>query len=156
VGFFYASAVLQISGRSQYAMEGDTRVVLAMTLHRHEPIAFIPTANAEASREFYEKTLGLNFAYDDTFAMVFSLGESRTMLRVIRVEAFTPQPFAIFGWESKDVAADVKALAANGIEFLRFHFFEQDELGIWTAPNGNQVAWFKDPDGNTLSISNHD
>ena len=64
-------------------------------------------------------------------------------------------PFAIFGWEVEDITATVTQLSARGIEFLRFSYFQQDPLGIWTAPNGNRVAWFKDPDGNTLSISNH-
>ena len=126
-----------------------------MTLATHEPIAFIPTLDAKASRAFYENTLGLNFEYDDNFAMVFRVGESKIMLRIIRVQEFTPQPFGIFGWESPNVAADVQALTARGINFLRFGYFEQDALGIWTAPNGNKVAWFKDPDGNTLSISSH-
>ncbi len=128
-----------------------------MPLTHLEPIAFIPTLNADAARTFYEKTLGLTFEYDDNFAMVFRLGTPKIMLRVIRVQGdFTPQPFGIFGWESPDVEADVKALTARGIEFLRFGYFEQDAYGIWTAPNGNKVAWFKDPDGNTLSISSHE
>jgi catechol 2,3-dioxygenase-like lactoylglutathione lyase family enzyme len=127
-----------------------------MSLTTHEPIAFIPTLDAKASRAFYEKTLGLTFEYDDNFAMVFRVGTSNIMLRVIRVQGdFTPQPFGIFGWESPDVEADVTTLTASGVEFLRFPYFEQDALGIWTAPNGNKVAWFKDPDGNTLSISSH-
>jgi len=126
-----------------------------MTLTTHDPIAFIPTKNAEAARTFYETTLGLTFESDDNFALVFRVGTSNMMLRIIRADGFTPQPFGIFGWESPNVEADVKALTAKGIEFLRFGFFEQDTLGIWTAPNGNKVAWFKDPDGNTLSLSSH-
>jgi catechol 2,3-dioxygenase-like lactoylglutathione lyase family enzyme len=127
-----------------------------MSLTHHEPIAFIPTLDTKASRAFYETTLGLTFEYDDNFAMVFRVGTSKIMLRVIRVQGdFTPQPFGIFGWESPDVEADVTTLTARGVEFLRFPYFEQDALGIWTAPNGNKVAWFKDPDGNTLSLSSH-
>ncbi len=127
-----------------------------MSLTHHEPIAFIPTLDAEAARAFYETTLGLTLEYDDNFAMVFRVGTSKIMLRVIRVQGdFTPQPFGIFGWESPDVESDVQALTARGVEFLRFPYFEQDALGIWTAPNGNKVAWFKDPDGNTLSLSSH-
>jgi catechol 2,3-dioxygenase-like lactoylglutathione lyase family enzyme len=127
-----------------------------MPLTTHEPIAFIPTLDAKTSRAFYEGTLGLIFEYDDNFAMVFRVGTSKIMLRVIRVQGdFTPQPFGILGWESPDVEADVKSLTVSGVEFLRFPYFEQDALGIWTAPNGNKVAWFKDPDGNTLSLSSH-
>jgi catechol 2,3-dioxygenase-like lactoylglutathione lyase family enzyme len=126
-----------------------------MSLASHQPIAFIPTTNAAAARTFYEQILGLTFDYDDNFALVFRLGTSNLMLRIIRVEAFTPQPFGIAGWESPNIEADVRSLTARGITFLRFGYFEQDTLGIWTAPNGNKVAWFKDPDGNTLSISSH-
>jgi len=126
-----------------------------MTLTTHDPIAFIPTKNAEAARTFYETTLGLTFVSDDNFALVFRVGPTQTMLRVVRTGAFTPAQFTIFGWETPDIEADVEALTAKGIEFLRFAYFEQDALGIWTAPNGNKVAWFKDPDGNTLSLSSH-
>ena len=126
-----------------------------MPLATLSPIAFIPTNNPEAARTFYETTLGLTFVSDDNFALVFRVGPTQTMLRVVRTGAFTPAQFTIFGWESPDVAADVQALTARGINFLRFAYFEQDALGIWTAPNGNKVAWFKDPDGNTLSLSSH-
>jgi len=126
-----------------------------MPLATLSPIAFIPTNNPEAARTFYETTLGLTFVSDDNFALVFRIGPTQTMLRVVRTGAFTPAQFTIFGWESPNVAADVQALTARGINFLRFGYFEQDALGIWTAPNGNKVAWFKDPDGNTLSLSSH-
>ena len=126
-----------------------------MPLATLSPIAFIPTNNPEAARTFYETTLGLTFVSDDNFALVFRIGPTQTMLRVVRTGAFTPAQFTIFGWESPDVAADVQALTARGVDFLRFAYFEQDTLGIWTAPNGNKVAWFKDPDGNTLSLSSH-
>ena len=127
-----------------------------MSLAQHAPIAFIPTSNAEASRKFYEETLGLHFLSDDHFAMIFRVGAGEgTMLRVVRAGNFTPAPFTIFGWEAPDIEAAIDQLAAKGVEFLRIGFFEQDERGIWRAPNGNAVAWFKDPDGNTLSLSKH-
>ena len=126
-----------------------------MPLATLSPIAFIPTNNPEAARTFYETTLGLTFVSDDNFALVFRIGPTNTMLRVVRTGAFTPAQFTIFGWETPDIEADVEALTAKGIEFLRFAYFEQDALGIWTAPNGNKVVWFKDPDGNTLSLSYH-
>jgi catechol 2,3-dioxygenase-like lactoylglutathione lyase family enzyme len=126
-----------------------------MPLATLNPIAFIPANNPEAARTFYETTLGLTFISDDQFALVFRIGPTQTMLRIVRSGAFTPAQFTIFGWETPNIEADVKALTAKGIDFLRFSFFEQDALGIWTAPNGNKVAWFKDPDGNTLSLSSH-
>jgi len=126
-----------------------------MTLAGFNPIGFIPTNNAEAARAFYEQTLGLAFESDDKFALVFRVGPHKTMLRVVRSGAFTPAPFTIYGWEIEDIEAAVAALAAKGVEFLRFSFFEQDAQGIWSAPGGARVAWFKDPDGNTLSLSSH-
>jgi catechol 2,3-dioxygenase-like lactoylglutathione lyase family enzyme len=126
-----------------------------MKLADLKPIGFIPTTNAEAAKTFYKDVLGLEFVSDDGFALVFNSGG--IMLRVIRVQgpAFEPQPFGIFGWEAPDMEATVDALAAKGVVFERYGFFEQDARGIWTAPNGNQVAWFKDPEGNTLSVSKH-
>jgi catechol 2,3-dioxygenase-like lactoylglutathione lyase family enzyme len=126
-----------------------------MSLPHHSPIAFIPTSSPSAARAFYEDTLGLTFVSDDNFALVFKVGPTQTMLRVVLAEGFTPAPYTIFGWESSDIEADVTAFTAKGIEFLRYSYFKQDELGIWTAPNGDKVAWFQDPDGNTLSLSSH-
>jgi catechol 2,3-dioxygenase-like lactoylglutathione lyase family enzyme len=73
----------------------------------------------------------------------------------VRVKDYEPLPYTVFGWEAPEIENAVDALAANGVVFERFSFFEQDARGIWTAPNGNQVAWFKDPDGNLLSLSKH-
>jgi catechol 2,3-dioxygenase-like lactoylglutathione lyase family enzyme len=128
-----------------------------MSLARHAPIAFIPTNNPEAARIFYEHTLGLTFVSDDTFALVFRVGPTQTMLRIVRTgdACFTPAAFTIFGWEVEDINATIAELTAKGVEFLRYGFFPQDEAGVWNAPDGSQIAWFKDPDGNTLSLSHH-
>ena len=126
-----------------------------MPLTTNNPIAFIPTNNAAAARNFYETTLGLNFVSDDNFALVFKVGSAQTMLRVVRSGTFTPAQFTIFGWEVTDIHATIADLTTRGVEFLRIGYFEQDEDAVWTAPNGAQVAWFKDPDGNTLSLSTH-
>jgi hypothetical protein len=75
------------------------------------------------------------------------------MLRIARVREFQPQPFTVLGWQVKDIAASIRELARRGVRFERYGFFEQDELGIWRAPGGAQIAWFKDPDGNTLSLT---
>ena len=77
------------------------------------------------------------------------------MVRMVRMQSVTPAQFTILGWEAESIEDDVKALAAKGIEFIRYSFFEQDALGIWTAPNGDKVAWFADLDGNVLSLSKH-
>jgi catechol 2,3-dioxygenase-like lactoylglutathione lyase family enzyme len=127
-----------------------------MPLTTNNPIAFIPTTDAAAARNFYETALGLNFVSDDNFAIVFRVGSAQTMLRVVRTpQPFTPNHFTIFGWEVDDIHATIADLTTRGVEFLRIGYFEQDPDGVWTAPGGAQVAWFKDPDGNTLSLSNH-
>jgi catechol 2,3-dioxygenase-like lactoylglutathione lyase family enzyme len=127
-----------------------------MYLTTSEPIAFIPTTDAAAARNFYETALGLNFVSDDNFALVFRIGSSQTTLRVARIpQPFTPASFTIFGWEVDDIHATIADLKTRGVEFLQYDYFKQDEDGVWTAPGGAQVAWFQDPDGNTLSLSNH-
>jgi catechol 2,3-dioxygenase-like lactoylglutathione lyase family enzyme len=127
-----------------------------MPLTTNIPIAFIPTTNAAAARTFYETVLGLNFVSADDFATIFRVGASQTMLRLVCApQPFTPAPFTLFGWEVTDLHATIADLTTRGVEFLRIGYFEQDPDGVWTAPGGSQVAWFKDPDGNTLSLSNH-
>jgi catechol 2,3-dioxygenase-like lactoylglutathione lyase family enzyme len=117
-------------------------------------VGFIPTLDFEKSRAFYEGTLGLRFVHNDGFAMV--LDANGTMIRVSKVQPdFKPAVFTILGWEVSDIEKVVAALHEKGLNFERFGFFEQDPLGIWTAPSGDKVAWFKDPDGNTLSVSQH-
>jgi catechol 2,3-dioxygenase-like lactoylglutathione lyase family enzyme len=118
-------------------------------------IGFIPTRDGDAARDFYEKKVGLRFISDDQFALVFQSGEN--MIRISRAGSFTPAPFTILGWQSSNIERDVREMSARGITFERFDYMgPQDELGIWAAPGGGaKVAWFKDPDGNTLSISQH-
>lgn len=127
-----------------------------MPLTHNQPIGFIPTANAEAARTFYEHTLGLTFESQDQFALVFRVGPAPgTMLRIVCAGECQPAPFTIFGWEVSDIAATVDELTPKGVTFERFGFFPQDERGIWDSPGGAKIAWFKDPDGNTLSLSQH-
>jgi catechol 2,3-dioxygenase-like lactoylglutathione lyase family enzyme len=116
-------------------------------------VAFVPTLDYEKSRSFYEGILGLRFVKNDGHAMV--LDANGIMLRVSKVRELNPMPFTILGWEVSDIATVVSGLQQRGVHFDRFGFFEQDELGIWTAPTGDKVAWFKDPDGNILSVSEH-
>jgi catechol 2,3-dioxygenase-like lactoylglutathione lyase family enzyme len=126
-----------------------------MPLTNLEPVAFIPTANAAAARAFYESTLGLTFVSADDFATVFLVGPSRIMLRITNAPEFTPLPVTIFGWGVADIHATVAELTAKGVQFERYGFLQQEPDGVWNAPGGAQVAWFKDPDGNTLSLSSH-
>ena len=115
-------------------------------------VAFVPTKDTEKARAFYEGVLGLRFVKDDGFALV--LDANGIKVRVAKAQ-FTPAPFTILGWQVSDIKKVVTGLQGKGVQFERFGFFEQDELGIWTAPTGDKVAWFKDPDGNVLSISRH-
>src|SRR3954447_17097883 len=116
------------------------------------PIAFVTTKDAPRAREFYGDKLGFRFVSEDDFAVVFDA--NGTMLRVVKGAKAEPRQHTILGWESADIAADVRALVARGVTFEQYgmSFMPQDELGIWTAPNGDKVAWFKDPDGNVLSL----
>jgi len=117
-------------------------------------IAFLPTLDFDKARAFYVDLLGLRFVINDGFAMV--LDANGTMIRVAKVQPdFKPAIFTILGWEVSEIEKEVTALTAKGVVFERYGFFEQDPLGIWTAPSGDKVAWFKDPTGNTLSVSQH-
>jgi len=116
-------------------------------------IAFVPTTDYDTARSFYEGVLGLRFVKNDGFAMV--LDANGIMIRVVKAPNFKPLPYTILGWEVRDITTVVTALEKQGVTFERFGFFEQDALGVWTAPTGDKVAWFKDPDGNTLSVSQH-
>jgi catechol 2,3-dioxygenase-like lactoylglutathione lyase family enzyme len=115
-------------------------------------IAFIPTKDAARARRFYE-ALGLRFVSDDSFAIV--MDANGTMVRIVRVEDFTPFPFTLLGWQVDDIHQTVAEMTGKGVEFARYPYFEQSTDGVWTAPGGAKVAWFRDPDGNTLSISQH-
>jgi catechol 2,3-dioxygenase-like lactoylglutathione lyase family enzyme len=117
-------------------------------------IGFIPTRDAARARAFYETTLGLGFVSDDNFALVFD--SNGTMIRIVRAPEFKPFPFTLLGWEVSDIDAAVAGLAAKGVEFSRYSFLDQAPNGVWTAPGGAaKVAWFPDPDGNILSLSQH-
>ncbi len=117
-------------------------------------IAFIPTRNGDAARVFYETKVGLRFISEDQFAVVFQSGPN--LIRLARTGSFTPASFTILGWETLDIEQDVRDMSERGVKFERYDYMgAQNELGIWTAPGGAKVAWFKDPDGNTLSISQH-
>jgi catechol 2,3-dioxygenase-like lactoylglutathione lyase family enzyme len=116
-------------------------------------VAFVPIKDSAKARAFYEGVLGLRFVKDDGFALV--LEANGIMVRAAKMKEFTPAQFTILGWQVSDIEQVVRGLAARGVHFEIFGFFKQDELGIWTAPTGDKVAWFKDPDGNVLSVSQH-
>jgi catechol 2,3-dioxygenase-like lactoylglutathione lyase family enzyme len=117
-------------------------------------IAFVPTRNPKAARKFYEQTLGLEFVSQDPFAVVFNArGVTLRIADVSSVKDCKPAPFTILGWHVASIEISVRDLAAKGIEFERYSGMPQDELGIWRSPGGARIAWFKDPDGNVLSLT---
>jgi catechol 2,3-dioxygenase-like lactoylglutathione lyase family enzyme len=117
-------------------------------------IVVCQTRNSERAKSFYRDVLGLKFRGEDPFALSFSTG-----LIVLRVQkAFQeipPSPFTRFGWVVPDITTAVQELSQKGVVFERQRGVPQDELGIWTVPDGARVAWFKDPDGNVLSLTQY-
>jgi predicted enzyme related to lactoylglutathione lyase len=114
-------------------------------------IAFVPTVDLVRARSFYADRLGLPLTERSEYACVFEV--NGTMLRVTLVGTAPAAGYTILGWQVPDIAAAVTELSARGIAFERFESMTQDELGIWTTPDNSRVAWFKDPDGNTLSVT---
>jgi catechol 2,3-dioxygenase-like lactoylglutathione lyase family enzyme len=123
----------------------------AAALAESKLMAFLATVDGARARGFYEATLGLRVISDDDFALAVDAGG--TMLRIQKVASFVPHPFTALGWQVPDVVAAVAALGAKGVAFQRYPGLDQDAQGIWRAPSGAQIAWFKDPDGNTLSLT---
>ena len=118
-----------------------------------KPVLVVCVCDRAAAVEFYRDKLGLRMTGEDRFASVFDVGGNA--LRVSTVEGFVPHEHTVMGFKVPDVAATVSALRDAGVAFSIHPGFNQDALGIWTAPDGGiQVAWFKDPDGNVLSVTN--
>lgn len=115
-------------------------------------IAFSATNDPERAKQFYRDVLGLPLEEESPFALVFDAGG--TMLRVQKTKGHKPAPHTLLGFEVPDIAADARALLDLGVHFERYPGMAQDELGVWSAPdNGAKIAWFKDPDGNLLSLT---
>lgn len=116
-------------------------------------VGFVPTKDYERARTFYAGKLGFDFVSLDQFALVVRVGGH--MIRIVKLPEFTPLQATILGWEVNDIAAVARWLQDRGVATEKFPFVQDRELGIWTAPSGDRVAWFKDPDGNILSVSQH-
>ena len=114
-------------------------------------VAFAPTVDMAVAQAFYGGALGLRTVDANPYATVYDA--NGTMLRVTAVQELAPHPFTVLGWDVDDIAATIDGLVAAGVAFQRFDGMAQDERGIWTTPGGEQVAWFHDPDGNTLSLT---
>ncbi len=123
-----------------------------MTLAAQTPITFIITNDRKVAEPFYRDVLGLPFVRDDGFAAVFDL--DGVPLRITEVPGHTPSAHPVLGWQVTDIVSTVQALAARGVAFSIYEGLGQDALGIWTAPDGiAKVAFFNDPDGNALSLT---
>jgi catechol 2,3-dioxygenase-like lactoylglutathione lyase family enzyme len=116
-------------------------------------MAFVPIKDSKRSRPFYEGTLGLRFISDDGFALV--MDSNGVTVRLAKAGNFKPAGFTVLGWEVQKIEQAVAELEKKGVRFETFPGLQQDERGIWSSPSGAKVAWFKDPDGNILSLSQH-
>jgi len=116
-------------------------------------ITFLLTTKPDTALAFYRDTMGLTFVRDDGFALVFDM--HGVMLRIAKAPEFTAAQHTVLGWEVEDILVAQEGLLRKGITFERYPNLGQDEREICTFPNGDKVAWFKDPDGNLLSISQH-
>jgi catechol 2,3-dioxygenase-like lactoylglutathione lyase family enzyme len=116
-------------------------------------MAFVPIRDSKKARPFYEGVLGLRFVSDDGFALV--MDSNGVTVRLAKASNFKPAVFTVLGWQVVTIDEAVSDLEKRGVRFEKFPGLPQDEHGIWTAPGGAKVAWFKDPDGNILSLSQH-
>lgn len=115
-------------------------------------VAFVGVCDPTRAKRFYRDTLGLRLVSEELpFALVFDV--QGTMLRVTVVPEVKPAKFTVLGWKVPDIQAAVSSLDKEGVEFQRYAGLQQDGLGIWTSPSGARVAWFHDPDGNILSVT---
>ncbi len=124
-----------------------------MGLSSYKIIGFLAITDAARSRQFYENVLGLRFLEDDGFAL--AMEANGNMIRLAKMETVTPARYTVLGWEVPDIAQRVNELAALGVTFHQYGMPGQNEHGIWASPSGAKVAWFSDPDGNVLSVSQH-
>lgn len=114
-------------------------------------MAFAATNRAEEAISFYRDSLGLRLLADEPFALVFEA--NGTMLRIQKTTNWTPPEFTVLGWEVSDIRQAISALTAKGVKFMRVPSLSQDDLGIWSPDVRTMVAWFRDPDGNILSLT---
>jgi len=116
-----------------------------------QAMSFVATTQPEKAKAFYGDVLGLKLVEDAWYSIIFEIADRR--LHIQKLKEFTPQPFTVLGWSVPDINAAAAELAKRGVKFERYPGMEQDAAGIWTTPDGGKVCWFKDPDGNTLSMT---
>ena len=114
-------------------------------------MAFVATTQPKRARAFYCELLGLRFEEETPFALI--VRTANAMLRIQKVQNFAPLPFTVLGWKVGNIKATAKQFVDKGVKFECFEGMGQDDLGIWVSPDGAMVCWFKDPDGNVLSLT---
>jgi len=119
----------------------------------HFPIvAFINIRDPERAKPFYRDVLGLPLMGEELpYSLIFNA--NGTMLRLAIDPEAKPIRGTILCWRVTRIEDTMQQLMHAGVIFERWDFIPQDEMGIWTTPTGAKVAWFKDPDGNLLSVS---
>jgi len=128
-----------------------SKATLRRKLGPHEIVAFVATRDPDRAKTFYRDTLGLTLVSEDPFALVFDA--HGTMLRVTTVPQVAAAVYTVLGWRVPNIVKTSSDLQKAGVTFERYAGMRQDERGVWKSPSGALVAWFKDPDGNTLSIT---
>jgi catechol 2,3-dioxygenase-like lactoylglutathione lyase family enzyme len=114
-------------------------------------IGFAATSQPEAAKRFYRDVLGLPLTEESAFALVFDA--NGTMLRVQKVENVREAAYTVLGWRVSDIRSKIDELSARGVHFQHYAGMAHDDRGIWKSPDGAEIAWFRDPDGNTLSLT---
>src|SRR5438046_1962993 len=122
-------------------------------LRQNKLVGFALITDSKKSRHFYEEVLGLKFKSEDQFALVMETDAN--MIRLSPVKEFTPAQHTVLGWEVKEIEKVASFLKERGVAFENYPWMKHNDLGIWDSPSGDKVAWFKDPDGNVISISQH-
>ena len=120
-------------------------------LERSPLVGFVGVSDLDRARHFYGETLGLPISDESPFALVANA--NGTMLRLTAVEQPMAAPYTVLGWSVEDIGSMIDQLSARGVRFTRYEGMGQDERGVWTAPGGAKIAWFLDPDGNNLSLT---
>ena len=118
-----------------------------------QPISFLATDKPKNARIFFSEILGLKLLETSPFALVFADGEH--VLRVQIVSELHPAVHTVHGWQVTNITSEIEELVAKGVRFLRFDQLPQDAVGVWTSPDGHKIAWFDDPSGNVLSLTQH-
>ena len=117
------------------------------------PVTFVITADRARSKPFYAGVLGLRVLGEDDHAVTFDLG-NRTPMRLTTVPGHKASGHTVLGWHVADIGTAVRDLKAKGAEFQVYDGYGQDGDGVWSSPGGGaKVAWFTDPDGNILSLT---